>query len=272
MVLEESGRIERCFADLKNKGTKGFVAYITAGDPSLTATVDMVHRLEEAGADIVELGVPFSDPLADGRVNQDSATRALQQGTDLQGIFKAVEKIRRKSDIPLVLFSYINPLLSPSFTKNMRQAYAAGVDGVLMLDLPVEESRKYVRELYENRLNNISLVTPTSPEDRIRRIVKYSTGFVYCVSREGVTGMQKKLSSSAVDLVKRTRRLTPLPVVLGFGISTPDQAGVAAREADAVVVGSAIVDRFHQESKNPMGRRRAAAWVKTLIHAVKSES
>ncbi|OGV40682.1 MAG: tryptophan synthase subunit alpha [Lentisphaerae bacterium GWF2_57_35] len=268
--MDESGRIEKCFSALRLKDEKGFVAYITAGDPSLAATVEMVRRLEEAGADVVELGVPFSDPLADGRVNQDSAARALKNGVNLQGIFKTVEKIRRASDIPLVLFSYINPLMSPSFEKNMREAHAAGVDGVLILDLPVEENRKYVRNLYENRLNNVSLVTPTSPDERIRRIVKYSTGFVYCVSREGVTGMQKKLAPSATELVKRTRRLTPLPVVLGFGISTPEQASAAARAADAVVVGSAIVDRFSREPQNPMGRRRAAAWVKTLIKAVKS--
>ena len=265
----ELNRIDACFKRLKAEHKKGFVAYITAGDPSLAATVDMVLRLEDAGADVIELGVPFSDPLADGRVNQDASTRALKAGANLQGVFEAVRKIRRRSEAPLVLFTYLNPLLTPSFEKNMASAKAAGVDGVLTLDLPVEENASCIRSLYRHHLDNISLVTPTSPDERIRRIVKYATGFVYCVSREGVTGMQTTLAPSAAKLLRRTRALTPLPVALGFGISTPEQARAAARQADAVVVGNAIVDRFNQEGPSKAGRARAAAWVKTLISAVK---
>ncbi len=268
--LHEAGRIEQRLEKLKQQSQKGFVAYLTAGDPSMKSTVDAVLRLEDAGADIIELGVPFSDPLADGRVNQESAARALKGGMTLRRLLDGVVDLRKKSDIPLVLYSYINPLLTPEFGRNMALARKAGVDGMLLLDLPAEEGSAYYRTLYQQHLDNIQLVTPTTPDERIRKIVKYATGFVYCVSREGVTGMQKKLGGTAVDVVRRTKALTPLPVVLGFGISTPEHARAAARAADAVVVGSAIVDRFAQEPDTAAGRARATTWVRRLIRAVKS--
>jgi tryptophan synthase alpha chain len=262
-------RITDTFTSLRAKGKKGFVAYITAGDPSLAATVEMVRCLEDVGVDIVELGIPFSDPLADGRVNQESAARALASGATLYRVLDRIAEIRRRSDIPLVAYTYMNPVYALGFDQVVKRAAAAGLDGLLVLDLPVEEQSKYALTLKKQGLNNICLVTPTSPNERIRRIVKVGTGFVYCVSREGVTGVQKKLSAGAAALVERTHRLTGLPVALGFGISTPEVAREAARAADAIVVGSGIVDRFHRAPHNAAGRRAAARWVGTLVSAVK---
>jgi tryptophan synthase alpha chain len=262
-------RIEQRFDWLSSRRKKGFIAYITAGDPTLKATVEIVLRLEEAGVDIVELGIPFSDPLADGRVNQQSAMRALAHGTSLEGVLDCVSEIRKKSDIPIMFYSYLNLLIARGFENTIRRVAGGGVDGMLILDLPVEESAHHGKVLGRHHLNNICLVAPTSPDERIRRIVRASTGFVYCVSREGVTGMQKELSPSAIALIKKTKRLTTLPVVLGFGISSPAQAQAAALEADAIVVGSAIVDRFASEPHTSRGRATAAAWVRTLVQAVR---
>ena len=262
-------RIDKCFEQLGVQGQKGFIAFITAGDPTLKDTVDIVCHLEEAGVDVVELGIPFSDPLADGRVNQMAASRALEHGTTLDGVAKCIRSIRSKSDIPLLCYSYLNPLLSRGFEKTMAKFAAAGLDGFLILDLPVEESAPYARVMNRLNLNNVCLVAPTSPDERIRNIVAASTGFVYCVSREGVTGMQKKLSDAAVSLVKKTRSFTSLPVALGFGISSPGHAAAAAEVADAVVVGSAIVDRFAKAPRTAQGRRGVSRWVKSLVKAVK---
>ncbi len=262
-------RIEKRFEELGVQGKKGFIAFITAGDPTLEATVDIACRLEDVGVDLVELGMPFSDPLADGRVNQMAASRALAHGTTLDGVAQCIRTIRSKSQIPLLCYSYLNPLLSRGFEKTMSKFASAGLDGFLVLDLPVEESVPYARIMARRKLNNVCLVAPTSPDERIRNIVSASTGFVYCVSREGVTGMQKQLSAAAVSLVKKTRSFTALPVALGFGISTPAQAAAAARVADAVVVGSAIVDRFSKAPQTAQGRREAARWVGRLVKAVK---
>ncbi len=264
-----STRIEQRFQALRKQGQKGFVAYITAGDPSLKATPDTVFRLEDAGADIVELGIPFSDPLADGRVNQAAAERALESGTTLEGILSCVARIREKSGIPIMFFSYLNPMEAYGMERLAKKAARAGVDGFLILDLPVEEGKQHRAVLSKHGLNHIGLATPTSSEARLKRIVRNCNGFVYGVSRTGVTGMQKQLEHDASVLMKLTRTYTNIPVALGFGISTPDQARQAARLADAVVVGSAIVDRFHREAHTARGRARAAAWVKKLIDAVK---
>ncbi len=262
-------RIDRRFDWLKYRRRKGFIAYITAGDPTLRATAEIVLRLEDAGVDIVELGIPFSDPLADGRVNQQAAMRALARGTTLDGVLDCVAEIRKRSDIPIMFYSYLNLLIARGFESTIRRIARAGTDGLLILDLPVEEAAQHGKTLARNDLNNICLVAPTSPRERIRRIVAAGTGFVYCVSREGVTGMQKELSPAAVSLVRKTKQLTRLPVALGFGISTAEQAQTAAREADAIVVGSAIVDRFASAPNTSRGRATAAAWVKTLVQAVR---
>ena len=262
-------RIETRFEELRKTNSKGFIAYITAGDPTLIDTEDLVLRLEDVGVDIVELGVPFSDPLADGRINQESATRALNAGATYEGILQCVSRIRKKSDIPLMFYSYLNLLLARGFDHTIKITARAGLDGLLILDLPVEEDGEYLTSIRKHHMNNICLVTPTSPERRIRRIVARSSGFVYCVSREGVTGIQRQLGNSAVSLVRRTKRLTSLPVALGFGISTPAQARAAAEASDAVVVGSAIVQKFADAGRNKRARTEAARWVGKLVNAVK---
>ncbi|HMP71748.1 MAG TPA: tryptophan synthase subunit alpha [Kiritimatiellia bacterium] len=262
-------RIDHAFAGLRKAKQKGFIAYITAGDPNLDATVDIVLRLEQEGVDVIELGLPFSDPLADGKVNQESAARALEAGTTPFGVLDCVAKIRKRSQIPLMCYTYMNPLVALGFERFAKRAAEAGLDGLLLLDLPVEEATNEPGILAGHGLNFICLVTPTTPEERIKKIAATASGFIYCVSREGVTGVQEKLGKGALDLVKRTRKHTKLPLALGFGISTPDHARAAAKPSDAVVVGSAIVSRFHQEPKTAKGRQQAAAWVGGLVRAVK---
>lgn len=261
-------RIDRCFTELKKAGKKGFVAYITAGDPDLRTTAENLVLLEDAGVDVVEVGIPFSDPIADGKVNQAAAERALRAGTTYERILECVSGVRRRSEIPLVFFSYLNPLLAHGFEKTVESAAQVGVDGFLILDLPVEEMAPYQAVLNRLNLNNICLVTPTSPASRIRTIVRCATGFVYCVSREGVTGKQKELSAVARELVLRTRAVTKLPVALGFGISNPQQAARAAEIADAVVVGSAFVEALWK-AHSLRERRRVAQWIREMVKAVK---
>lgn len=262
-------RVDRKFAELKKQGAKGFIAYLSAGDPNLADTVDIVLRLEDAGVDLVELGLPFSDPLADGRVNQEAATRALEAGSTFDGVMECVAKIRERSEIPMIFYAYMNPLLARGFEPSMTAAAQAGIDGFLLLDLPFEEAGPYRQALKQNNLNAIQLVTPTTPDERIDKIVKRASGFVYCVSREGVTGVQDKLAEGAGALVDRIRQKTSAPVALGFGIGTPEQAGDAAKLSDAVVVGSAIVNAFHNNPHTPEGRAAATDFVGEMVKAVK---
>jgi tryptophan synthase alpha chain len=231
--------------------------------------VEIVHRLTDAGADLIELGVPFSDPLADGRVNQEAAERALRAGATLPRVLEAVRAIRETNDTPMIFFSYLNPFHAMGFSRALKRAAAAGIDGLLLLDLPVEESPELLADFRANELQNIRLVTPTTPTERVRRIVRSAGGFVYCVSRAGVTGAQERIEAGAGELLQRTRSCTDLPLALGFGISTPRQAAEAAQLADAVVVGSAIVRRLHEEGDSAAGRKRAVCWVKEMIDAVK---
>jgi tryptophan synthase alpha chain len=265
-------RVDQKFAALKKQGKKGFIAYIGAGDPSLDETVDIVLRLEEAGVDLVELGLPFSDPLADGRVNQDSTTRALAAGATFDGVMEMVRKIRERSQIPMIFYAYLNTLYARGFEKAMKDAAAAGIDGFLILDMPREEAGPYRKFISAADLNTISLITPTTPEDRIKQIVKEANGFVYCVSREGVTGVRDSIAEGARGLVAKIHKHTKLPVALGFGIGTPAQAAEAASFADAVVVGSAIVNKFHSNPHTPQGRADAAKFVAEMVKAVKRPS
>lgn len=263
-------RVDRKFIELQRKAEKGFIAYVTAGDPGLEETVDIVLRLEDAGVDVIELGLPFSDPLADGRVNQEAATRALEAGATFDGVMGCVSKIRDRSDVPLIFYAYMNPLLSRGFNHSMQAAADAGIDGFLLLDLPFEEAGPYRSALSQHALNAIQLVTPTTPDDRISKIIKRASGFIYCVSREGVTGVQESMAEGADALVQRIKTRTSHPVALGFGIGTPQQAADAARLADAVVVGSAIVNKFHDNPHTPDGRADAARFVREMVQAVKS--
>jgi len=240
-LVQTATRIGNLFAVRKTEGRKVFIAYLTAGDPTPAHTASLVLALERGGADLIELGVPFSDPIADGPVIQRASYRALQAGATLSGLLETVREIRRHSEIPLVLFSYLNPLLRHGFGNLARAAAGAGLDGVLLTDLSVEEAAEPVKRLREQSLDTVFLAAPTSSERRLRLAAEHSSGFLYLVSRTGVTGQQASLSSAVAPLVERIRPLTDLPLAVGFGIGSPEQVAETARLADAVVVGSAIV-------------------------------
>jgi len=219
------------------------VAYLTSGDPDLNTTRDIVLSAIRAGAAVIELGVPFSDPLADGPVIQRASERALKHGTSLDQVLKLAAEIREQSQSTgLIIFSYLNPLLQMGLEKFCKIARLAGVDGVLVTDLPVEEAGAYLAEMKKNDLAPVFLAAPTSTDARLKRIAQASSGFVYAVSRTGVTGMRKQLPEDAQTLVRRLRKYTKLPIAVGFGISTPEQFAAVGSYADAAVVGSAIVE------------------------------
>jgi tryptophan synthase alpha chain len=262
-------RIDERFARLKQRGQKGFIVYIGAGDPNLEATRRLAKAFDELGVDVLELGVPFSDPLADGIVNQLAAQRALESGTTPPKVLQTVATIRREAQVPIVLYIYYNLLHRCGVEKFIHDAAEAGVDGLLVLDLPPEESPNYEALMARADLRVIYLVAPTTPDDRIEFIVKRGTGFIYYVSREGVTGMQQKVSETIAEMISKIRSHTELPVAVGFGISTPEQAKVVADYADAVVVGSAIVNQIAQYGKSPDLIARVTAFTKSLIAAVK---
>ena len=234
-------RIDESFARLRAGGRQAFIPYITAGDPDLGATHDLVLGLEEAGADLIELGVPFSDPIADGPVIQRATERALENGTSLGQILELVGRIRRSSDIPLMLMSYYNPLLNHGLEQLARDASEAGLDGILASDLTVEESDRFVKIMDGAGLNTIFLVAPTSPPERVERIARVSTGFLYAVSRTGVTGETQQLSGELAEFIRLLKTHTGTPVAVGFGISTPEHVRAVWEEADGAIVGSAIV-------------------------------
>lgn len=234
-------RISRLFDHAKGNGTKPFIAYLTGGDPTPEHTVSLVLALERGGADLIELGVPFSDPIADGPTIQRASERSLAAGTKLSNLLEAVREIRKQSEIPILLFSYMNPLLRYGFDKLGADAARVGIDGVLMTDLCVEEAAAPVASMRRNGLDTVFLAAPSSSERRLKLVAEHSSGFVYLVSRMGVTGEQQSLSDAAGPLVQRMRKHTKLPVTVGFGISTPEQVTQTAAVADGVVVGSAIV-------------------------------
>ena len=259
-------RIDDCFARLREERRKGFIPYICAGDPNLARTTDLALALEKAGADILELGVPFSDPLADGIVNQLAAQRALEAGASVQGVLQCVQEIRRQSKIPIVLYTYMNPIFQFGFDKFHREAEAAGIDGLLILDLPPDEEIDFKSDA----LFHIRLVAPTTPKERLKKICAQARGFIYYVSREGVTGARSDMASSLAERVAQIRDVTSLPIAVGFGISNVDQAREAARLADAVVIGSAIVREIAQHGPSPDLPERIVDLVRPLIAAVKT--
>src|ERR1700678_816519 len=242
-------RIAEKFSHLKKSGKKGFIVYIGAGDPNLKATCELALAFDKIGVDILELGVPFSDPLADGLVNQLAAQRGLESGTTPIKVLQTVAAIRRDSQIPIVLYIYFNLMHRHGLESFVQDAAAAGVDGLLALDLPPEESGNYEALMARAGLSAIYLVAPTTPESRIELIVPRGSGFIYYVSREGVTGMQKSVSETIGEMTAKIRAHTALPIAVGFGISTPEQARLVAQNADAVVVGSAIVNRIAQAGR-----------------------
>jgi tryptophan synthase alpha chain len=269
-VVTTTTRISNLFARCKAENRKAFIAYLTAGDPAPAQTASLVLALERGGADLIELGVPFSDPIADGPVIQRASERALRAGTTLTGILETVREIRRHSEIPLLLFSYLNPLLRYGFDRLARDASAAGIDGVLLTDLSIEEAADPVARLREHSLDTVFLGAPTSSERRLKLIAEHSSGFIYLVSRTGVTGERDSLSGAAAPLAQRMRQLTPLPLAVGFGVSTPAQVAEAARIADAVVVGSAIVKFIETNASDPNLVSKLEAFTKQLTTPLQS--
>ncbi|HVU28515.1 MAG TPA: tryptophan synthase subunit alpha [Verrucomicrobiae bacterium] len=263
-------RIEKCFAELNRAQKKGFIIYIGAGDPNLKATRELALAFDQAGVDILELGVPFSDPLADGLVNQLAAQRGLESKTTPPKVLKTVSEIRKKSKIPIVLYIYFNLIHKIGMEKFISVAAKSGVDGLLVLDLPPEESDNYEAVMRKNNLCHIYLVAPTTPEDRMEFIVKRGSGFIYYISREGVTGMQSQVATNLASQVAKIRAHTKLPVAVGFGVSNPEQAKLVAQNADAVVVGSAIVNQIAKHGKVKDLVKRVGKFVKSLADAVKS--
>ena len=263
-------RIIAKFNQLKETGKKGFIVYIGAGDPNLAATRELALAFDKAGVDILELGVPFSDPLADGLVNQLAAQRGLESGATPPKVLETVAAIRLRSEIPIILYIYFNLIHKVGLERFIKNAAQAGVDGLLVLDLPPEESDNYEALMNKAGLCHIYLVAPTTPEDRIELIVKRGSGFVYYVSREGVTGMQQQVASNLSQQVAKIRKHTKLPIAVGFGVSTPAQAKTVASSSDAVVVGSAVVNQIAEHGKSKDLVKRVSEFVKSLAGAVKT--
>jgi tryptophan synthase alpha chain len=264
-VTSNATRISKRFAELREAGELGIVAYITAGDPSLDSTLKFVLALAGAGADVIELGVPFSDPLADGPTIQRASERALKSGTTLAGVLDLVRRIRQSSQVPLVLFSYYNPILQMGLEKFASVAASVGADGVLATDLTPEESEDYRRILTARGLDTIFLGAPTSTDERLAKIAACSSGFLYLISRTGVTGAKDALPDDLPALLRRARSVTQLPIAVGFGISLPGHVSVLGGLADAAVVGSALVSEIEKATSV----EAAAAALSVRIRALK---
>ncbi|MEI8233377.1 MAG: tryptophan synthase subunit alpha [Verrucomicrobiota bacterium] len=260
-------RIDQTFERLRARHQSGFIAYIGAGDPHLAATASLALALEKAGVDILELGVPFSDPVADGVVNQLAAQRGLASGTTLHGVLDCVRGIRKQSQLPIVLYTYMNPVYRFGFKEFLAEAEAAGVDGVLLLDLPPDED--FGEFDVQSNVRRIRLIAPTTPPARVAELARRAEGFLYYVSREGVTGEQSTIADTLAAGVASIRAVTQLPVAVGFGISNPEQAREVAGQADAVVVGSAIVKRIAEYGACADLAERVADFVRPMAAATK---
>jgi tryptophan synthase alpha chain len=250
--------------DISFNNRPGLVAYVTCGDPDLETTKAVVLAAAQAGADVIELGVPFSDPVADGPVIQAASQRALERGTKLEDVLQLAREVRKQSGVGLIVFSYLNPIMRFGLSKFCAAAKDAGVDGALVTDMPVEEAGEYVRCMRARELATVFLAAPTSPNERLKRIAELSTGFVYAVSRTGVTGASSELSNEAQALVGRIRKYTQLPVAVGFGVSNAEQFAELGAFADAAVVGSAIVKTIENA-----GRERAAEAVAEFVRGLR---
>lgn len=242
-------RIDEKFNALKAEGRKGFIPYITAGFPSLAETEEIIRKFDAMGVAAIEIGIPFSDPIADGPVIQEASLIALENGATLKKILNMLEKLRKEVSVPFVIFSYCNPVYKMGMDSFAYRATECGVDGILILDLPVEEMKTHICTPAFKHLKKICLITPTTPRERMAMICAHASGFIYTVSRLGVTGMSQTVSGNAGPLVKEIRKHTQLPIALGFGVSTADQVKEVSAYADAVVVGSAIVSAMLHASK-----------------------
>lgn len=261
-------RIDEKFSLLGRRGETALIPFVTAGDPDLDTTYEILRALERGGADLIELGVPFSDPMADGPTIQRASERALEKGTSLARILNLVRKFRRDSEIPLILFGYYNPFLSYGLKRFTREASAAGVDGILCVDLPPEESGELKQWTDARGLDTIFLLAPTSDVGRIRLVARQGQGFVYYVSVTGVTGARRRFENNLHAQIARVRRYTSLPVGVGFGISTPEQAALVASFADAAVVGSALIEAMEKAGGVREKVERAGQFVARLKRAM----
>ena len=262
-----SNRIDRKFKELKKKKKKAFIAFLTAGDPDLKTTEELVLAFESAGVDVVELGVPFSDPLADGPTIQASSQRALKKDVNLDKILSAVSRIRKKSQIPLTLMTYYNPVFHYGEAQFVARAKQAGVDGVIIPDLPPEEARNLIRLSKKAQLGTIFFLSPTTTQQRMKRIVHASTGFIYYISLTGVTGARRELPESIARQIRLAKRITDKPLCVGFGISTAGQIKSIVKSVDGVIVGSAIVKEIQKYSKDKDMVSKVSRFVKSLSAA-----
>ena len=267
VVTSRESRIDRRFAELRWANELGLVAYLTAGDPSLEATRQIALAAAKAGADVLELGVPFSDPLADGPVIQRASERALAAGTTLAGVLDLARQIRQSSSVPLVLFSYFNPIFQMGLQRFAEHAQAAGADGALITDLPPEDSTEYLRAMLSRGLDTIFLAAPTTSDARMKRIAELSSGFLYVISRTGVTGEREALADELPALLRRARQATRLPVAVGFGISLPGHVSLLGGLADAAVVGSALVAEVERATSAEEAAANVAERIRTLKEA-----
>ncbi len=265
-----STRLTKTFSDLKESGKSAFVAYVAAGDPNFDASLQIMHALSRAGADVIELGVPFSDPLADGIVNQLAAERALKAGMNVSRVLDLIRAFREESETPLVLFTYLNPIYTYGYEKFHKDASAAGADGILLLDLPPDEAALNPDLTSEVGLHHIRLIAPATPESRVKTIAENSSGFIYALSRTGVTGAQAAPSATVGATVERIKQFTNTPVCVGFGISTPEQASEVAAAADGIIVGSAIVNQVAEHQSDPNLDQIIEDFVRPIVEACKS--
>jgi tryptophan synthase alpha chain len=268
MTPMAQSRIARTFAQLRAEGGTALVAYLTAGDPTPERTAALALAMERGGADILELGVPFSDPIADGPVIQRASERALKAGTTLQRVLDIASEIRAQSDIPIILFSYLNPLMRCGFDRLAEEACRRGIDGVLLIDLSVEEAEAPVAALGKMGLNTVFLAAPTSTVERLKLVAEYTSGFVYVVSRTGVTGERDSVLASVRPLVESLRAYTSLPIAVGFGVSKPEHAAQIGAYADGVVVGSAFVRLIEEHAQDADLEARLEEFTRSLAEAL----
>ena len=262
-------RIDRIFKRLKSKGQTALIPFIVAGDPDLETTETLVLKLAESGADIIELGVPFSDPLADGPTIQYASQRALLKGVNIKDIFNLTKRLKEIAP-PLILMTYFNPIFRFGLKAFAEGCKRSGIDGVIIPDLPPEEAGTWIREAIGLKLDTIFLAAPTSPPSRVRKVIRCSRGFIYYVSITGVTGVRRELSGELELAVKKIQKQSKRPVAVGFGISTPEQAKMVSRFADGIIVGSAIVKVIEENLKNPDLIARVGKFIASFSDALKS--
>ena len=269
--VSKPSRMDVLFAGLRSQKKKGLVVYITGGDPSLSDTLEIIHTFEEAGVDMLELGIPFSDPLADGPTIQAATQRALRAGASVEKILGLISCLRKSSSFPVILFTYLNPIYFYGFGRFLTDAIAVGADGLLILDLPHDEiACNQDLVIMNQQLQIIQLISPTTPQERIPHLVKAAQGFIYCVAREGVTGERAKLPATLCTQIQSIRQHTHLPIAVGFGISTPAQVRIVAAHADAVVIGSAIVRHIAEHSSSSLHWRlkKLKEFIEPLVQAL----